>query len=61
MASRRAASGTELFHGSLGNGMQCVRDGHKFSTGVPAGAYRVHVRADSGEGHAVASRSVRVR
>jgi len=61
LASRRSASGTELFHGSLPDGMQCVRDGKRFSTGVPAGAYRVHVRARSGTGHAVASRTVRVR
>jgi hypothetical protein len=60
MASRRTASGTELFHGSLGNGMQCVRGSHRFSTGVPAGTYRVHVRADGGAGHAVASLTVRV-
>lgn len=60
LASRRAASGTELFHGSLPDGMQCVRDGKRFSTGVPPGAYRVHVRAGGGTGHAVASRSVRV-
>ncbi len=60
MASRRQASGTELFHGSLPDGMQCVRDGQTFSTGVPAGDYRVHVRANSGTGHAEASLSVRV-
>jgi hypothetical protein len=60
MASRRSAAGTEQFHGSLPNGMQCVRDGHRFSAGVPAGAYRVHVRANGGIGHAFASRSVRV-
>src|SRR3982751_7125507 len=35
LASRRPASGTELFHGSLPDGMQCVRDGRRFSTGVP--------------------------
>jgi hypothetical protein len=60
LASRRKASGTELFHGSLGNGMQCVRGTQQFSTGVPAGTYRVHVRADAGRGHAVASRTVHV-
>jgi len=53
-------SGAELFHGSLPDGMQCVRDGRRTSTGVPAGAYRAHVRANGGTGHAVASRSVRV-
>jgi hypothetical protein len=60
LAARRPASGTELFFGSLPDGMQCVRDGRRFSTKVPPGAYRVHVRARSGTGHAVASRSVRV-
>jgi hypothetical protein len=60
LSGRRTASGTETFYGSLPDGMQCVRDGHRFMTGVPPGAYRVHVRANAGKGHAVASRSVRV-
>ena len=60
LASRRPASDTELFGGSLPDGMQCVRNGRRFSTKVPPGAYRVHVRAKGGTGHAVASRSVRV-
>ena len=60
LAARRPVSGPELFHGSLPDGMQCVRGGQRISTGVPVGAYRVHVRADGGTGHAVASRSVRV-
>lgn len=60
LASRRSAAGTELFHGSLPDGMQCVRGGRRFAAKVRPGAYRVHVRASGGTGHAVASRSVRV-
>jgi hypothetical protein len=60
MASQREASGTELFHGSLPDGMQCVRGSRHFSSKVPAGTYRVLVRADAGKGHAVGGLTVRV-
>jgi hypothetical protein len=60
MASRREASGSELFHGSLPDGMQCVRGSRRFSAKVPAGTYRVLVRADAGKGHALAGLTVRV-
>ena len=60
MASRREASGAELFHGSLPDGMQCVRGSRRFSSKVPAGTYRVLVRADAGRGHALAGLTVRV-
>jgi hypothetical protein len=59
-ASRREASGTELFHGSLPDGMQCVRGTQHFASKVPAGTYRVLVRADGGKGHAFAGLTVRV-
>jgi len=60
LAARRQASGVELFHGSLPDGLQCVRGSQQFSTGVRPGAYRVLVRAVAGNGRAVAGRSVRV-
>lgn len=60
LAARRSANGTELFRGSLPDGLQCVRgDDHK-SMATEPGSYRVLVRDDRGDDPAVASKSVRV-